>query len=180
MSIVVGLGIARILSGFSALLEARREVGVDWVTVAWAINVLGYHLLFWWIVVNNWRFLSEWSFFQFGSLFLYGVLIFFCASIILPQRVTAGMDLKARFESIRKPFFVLWLFVMGSELSDSLQKGTDYVIDELGAPYLALWTISVLLSVGGLLISNRKYLLAAAIGFFALYAAWTTGWFSTI
>ena len=109
MSIVVGLGIARILSGFSSLLEYRREIELDWITILWAVNVLGYHLLFWWIVVNNWRFLSEWSFLQFGSLFLYGALIFFCASLILPRQITIGMDLKARFESIRKPFYVLLL-----------------------------------------------------------------------
>ena len=180
MSIVVGLGIARILSGFSALIEARREVELDWVAILWAVNVLGYHLLFWWIVVNNWRFLSEWTFLQFGALFLYGVLIFFCASLILPPHVSTGMELKARFESIRVPFFVLWLLVMCSELLDSLLKGTDYVLAELGAPYITMWTISVLLSVGGIVTSNRRYHLIAAISFFTIYAAWTLSTFSTI
>ena len=180
MSIVVGLGIARVLSGFSSLIEARREIKTDWVTVLWAINVLGYQLIFWWIVVNNWRYLQEWSFSKFGALFLYGVLIFFCASLILPGRVPAGIDLKARFESIRRPFYVLWLLVLCSELMDSLLKGIDYVRNELGAPYIALWTVSVLLSIGGIAISNRRYHYAAAIGFFVIYAAWTLGAFSTI
>lgn len=180
MSIVIGLGIARILSGFSSLIEARREVKPDWVTILWAVNVLGYHLLFWWIVVNNWRFLSEWSFAQFGALFLYGVLIFFCASLILPRHVHGEMDLRARFESIRRPFYVLWLMVMCSELLDSLLKGADYVLDELGVPYLFLWTVSVLLSVGGIVIANRKYHLSAAIGFFVIYTTWTLASFSTI
>jgi len=180
MSIVVGLGIARILSGFSSLIEARHEVESDWVTNLWALNVLGYHLLFWWIVVNNWRFLSEWSFSQFSALFLYGVLIFFCASLILPRQAPTGIDLRARFESIRRPFFVLWLLVMCSELLDSLLKGTDYLWNNLGAPYIALWTVSVLLSIGGFVIANRRYHLTAAIIFFVIYAAWTIGSFSTI
>lgn len=180
MSIVVGLGIARILSGFSSLIEARREVEPDWITILWAVNVLGYHLLFWWIVVNNWRFLTEWSFSQFAALFLYGVLLFFCASLILPRYVVEGMDLRARFESIRRPFFVLWLLVMCSEMLDSLMKGTHYLFNELGAPYIALWTVSVLLSAGGIVISNRNYLFVAAVGFFGIYAAWTLGSFATI
>ena len=166
MSIVVGLGIARILSGFSSLIETRSEVRPDWITILWAVNVLGYHLLFWWIVVNNWRFLSEWSFSQFGALFLYGVFVFFCASLILPRQVTIGMDLKERFESIRRPFFILWVFVLCSELLDSLLKGTEYVRNELGAPYIALWTVSISLSAGGIVISNRRYHFAAAIVFF--------------
>jgi hypothetical protein len=180
MSIVVGLGIGRILSGFSALIEARHEVDSDWPTVLWAVNVLGYHLLFWWIVVNNWRFLSEWSFSQFGALFLYGVLIFFCASLILPRQVPKGMDLSERFQSIRRPFFVLWLLVMCSELLDSLLKGTDYVLNELGAPYIAVWSVSVLLSVGGIAVSSRRYHFTAAIAFFVIYAAWTLSAFATI
>jgi len=180
MSIVVGLGIARILSGLSSLIEARQEVEADWPTVLWAVNVLGYHLIFWWIVVNNWRFLSEWSIAQFGALFLYGVLIFFCASLILPRQVPAGMDLSERYESIRKPFFGLWLLVMCSELLDSLLKGSDYVLNELGVPYIAVWSVSVVLSACGIVVSSRRYHIAAAIGFFSIYAAWTLKAFATI
>jgi len=180
MSIVVGLGIARILSGFSSLLEFRHEIEVDWVTIIWAVNVLGYHLLFWWIVVNNWRLLPVWKFSHFGSLFLYGVFIFFCASLILPRQFAKGMDLKARFESIRKPFFVLWLLVMCLELLDSLQKGSDYVVSELGFPYLSLWTFSVSISLAGVFISNRRYHFIAAICFFTAYSIWTIASFSTI
>ena len=66
------------------------------------------------------------------------MLIFFCASLILPNNVPKGMDLKARFESIRRPFFILWLFVMCTERLDSFMKGKDYVLNDLGAPYLAL------------------------------------------
>ena len=180
MSIVVGLGIARLLSGFSSLLENRREIQVDWVTVTWAVNVLGYHLIFWWIVVNNWRFLSEWTFHQFGSLFVYGVLIFFAASLILPPQITKGMDLKARFESIRRPFFALWLLVMCFELLDSLLKGTDYILAELGILYLCLMLFSVSLSAAGIVIANRRFHLLAAVSFFVVYAAWTLHSFATI
>jgi len=180
MSIVVGLGIARILSGFSSLLEHRRDINVDWLTIIWAVNVLGYHLLYWWIVVNNWRFLSEWTFSRFGSLFLYGVLIFFCASLILPRQLTAGMDLKARFETIRKPFFTLWFLVMCSELLDSLQKGIDYVLHELGPAYLGLMSYSLLLPLAGIMISKRRFQFFAAISFFVIYASWTLGSFATI
>lgn len=180
MSIVIGLGIARLLSGFSSLLEIRHEVQFDWVTVIWAVNLLGYHLIFWWIVVNNWRFLSEWTFLQFGSLFLYGMFIFFSASLILPRQFTKGMDLKTRFESIRRPFFVLWLLVMCFELVDSLLKGLNYVLTELGWLYIALMAFSVTLCLLGILVSNRRFHLGAAISFFIVYGAWTLSSFDTI
>jgi len=180
MSIVVGLGIARILSGFSSMLEFRRQIQLDWPTVVWSVNVLGYHLLFWWIVVNNWRFLPEWTFPQFASLFLYGVFLFFCASLILPPQFTAGMDLRVRFESIRRPFYVLWLLVMCSELLDSFSKGTGYVLTELGPPYLGVMSFSLTLSVAGIIVADRRFHVAAAIAFFVVYAAWVLGRFATI
>lgn len=70
--------------------------------------------------------------------------------------------------------------VMCSELLDSLLKGTDYVLNELGAPYIVVWSVSVLLSVGGIAISNRRYHFTAAITFFVIYAAWTLNAFATI
>lgn len=162
------------------MLEFRSDIQPDWVTVIWAVNVLGYHLLFWWIVVNNWRFLPEWTFPQFGSLFLYGVFLFFCASLILPRQVTAGMDLTDRFESIRRPFFVLWFLVMCSELLDSFSKGTNYVFTELGLPYLGVISLSLTLSVAGIIFSDRRFHVVAAITFFVVYTAWVLSRFATI
>ena len=180
MSIVAGLGIARILSGFATLIEIRQRIQFDWVTNIWAVNVLGYHLLFWWIVVNDWRALPVWTFLRFSSLFPYGVLLFFCATLILPRQLVEEMDLKAGFETIRRPFYILWLLVMCFELLDSLQKGTEYVKNELGPAYLSLWAFSVLLSLTGTMVSNRRYHLAAAIGFFTAYSTWTISTFATV
>jgi hypothetical protein len=180
MSIVVGLGITRVLSGLSSLVEHRANVRLDAVTLAWAVNVLGFHLIYWWIVVNNWRTLEQWSFARFAPLFLYGVLLYFCAALVLPDTVTPGTDLRARFESIRRPFFVFWFLVMCSELADSLFKGTDYVWRELGPGYLCVMAASFSLIGGALRTSDRRYHLMAALAFFAIYAIWTTIAFATI
>lgn len=180
MSIVVGLGIARLLSGFAALIEVRKTVRMDWVTILWAINVLGYHTLFWWIVVNNWRSLEEWSFTEFGALFVYGIFVFFCASLILPRRVKENLDMQARFESIRQPFYGLWFCVLAAEFSDSFLKGSDYVLNELGLPYFALVSTLAAVNLGGLLIADRRYHYGAAIAFFALHAIWMMSSFWTI
>lgn len=180
MSIVVGLGITRVLSGLSALIEVRAEVQTDPVTLIWALNVLGFHLLYWWIVVNNWRTLEAWSFGRFAPLFLYGVLLYFCAALVLPHDLKPGTDLEVRYESIRKPFFGLWLLVMCSEVADSLFKGTDYVLYELGPGYLAVMAASFALLTGAVWTANRRYHLFAGFAFFAVYASWTAIAFATI
>ncbi|MEM7431143.1 MAG: hypothetical protein AAF351_04285 [Pseudomonadota bacterium] len=180
MSIVVGLGITRILSGFASLVENRQQIELDGVTIVWALNVLGYHLLFWWIVVNNWSDLPEWSFTEFGALFVYGVLIFFCASLIMPQTVPSGTNMKQRFETIRRPFFALWVLVVIAELTDSFLKGTAYVTGELGLPYLGFISSLTALAVAGIFVADRRYHYTAAILFFSLHAFWMMGWFWTI
>lgn len=138
---------------------------MDWLTIMWAINVLGYLLLYWWIVVNNWRQQSEWSFLQFGALFCYGVLLFFCAALILPKDLREGVDLISRFERIRKPFFVLWILVFASELVDSFMKGVPYVMNNLGFPYIGLISFSIAVSLLGFIVASRQFQFAAAITF---------------
>ena len=68
MSLVVGLGITRILSDYASLAEHRSNVELDGITLIWSLNVLGNHLYYWWAVVNNWRIRATWSFPEFAAL----------------------------------------------------------------------------------------------------------------
>ena len=180
MSIVVGLGITRILSGLAWLVEHRVKVKLDGITLVWAINVLGFHLIYWWVVVNNWRPREDWTFLGFAALFLYGVALFFCAALILPRPTSGNLDLKTRFESIRAPFFLLWLLVLLCEGLDSLLKGIDYVLADLGTPYLVLMISFVLLTVAATRITSRRFHWAFAFVVFAANTAWLLFRFSEI
>jgi hypothetical protein len=53
MSIVVGLGITRLLAAVSSLIEHRSSIRFDFVSLAWTVNVLQYLLIYWWVVVGN-------------------------------------------------------------------------------------------------------------------------------
>ena len=180
MSIVVGLGVTRILSGLADLVEHRASIALDWVTLIWAVNVLLYDLVYWWVVVNHWRFLTTWSIARFAPLFLYGVLLYFCAALILPSHMAEGLELKARFESIRRPFFLLWLLVLCSDLLDSLMKGTEYVLTELGAPYLAIVALSAVGGVAGMRISDRRFHIALAVVFLVTVTVWSIARFGVL
>lgn len=180
MSIVVGLGITRILSDLASLAEHRANVKMDGLTLLWAWNTLVYHLIYWFVVVNNWRIRETWSFLGFGALFLYGVALYFCAALILPRATSEPLDLKDRFEKIRAPFFLLWFLVVLSECLDSLFKGVDYLMRELGAPYLFIMAFSGVLVIAAIRIRSRRFHWAFGIAMLLAHLGWVFFRFSEI
>ena len=180
MSIVVGLGITRILSDLASLAEFRAKVRFDGITFLWTLNVLGYHLIYWWVVVNNWRIRETWTFTGFAALFLYGVALYFCAALVLPRATGKEIDLKERFDSIRTPFFSLWLVVLLSEVVDSLLKGVDYVLGELGIAYVLMIAMTGSLTVLAIRIRDRRFHWAFAIGILVVNLGWVLYRFSEI
>ena len=180
MSIVVGLGITRILSDLASLAEYRKRVRFDGITFLWTLNVLLFHLIYWWVVVNNWRIRETWSFTGFAALFLYGVALYFCAALILPRATDRELDLKERFDSIRAPFFSLWLVMLLSEVVDSFSKGFDYVLGELGIVYLLMMPLTGILTVAAIRIRNRRFHWAFASGLLVANLSWVLYRFSEI
>ena len=180
MSIVVGLGITRILSSLTSIIDHRAKSTLDGVSLLWAFNILVMLLMFWWVVVNNWRIREAWSFSGFAALFLYGVGIYFCAALILPRVDAEGVDMRARFERIRVPFFLFWLFVILLELFDSLLKGGDYVLSELGPPYIVGMGSSLVLGVFALRVRGRLFHWVFALWTCVTFMAWVLSRFSQI
>ena len=88
--------------------------------------------------------------------------------------------MKERFDSIRTPFFSLWLVVLLSEVVDSLLKGVDYVFGELGIPYVLLIALTGSLTVLAIRIRDRRFHWAFAIGILVANLGWVLYRFSEI
>ena len=63
-SIVLALGITRLLTGLGRLLRARSRVRVYWVHLLLTLNVFLFLVLNWWILFR-WSTQHEWRFFLF-------------------------------------------------------------------------------------------------------------------
>jgi hypothetical protein len=61
-SIVIALGIARILAGAGRILRLRIHLRLSWVQLLWMANVHLWLLLNWWILYR-WRTFEHWTFF---------------------------------------------------------------------------------------------------------------------
>jgi hypothetical protein len=94
-SIVLALGITRIFAGVGAILEHRKSVRLYWVHMLWALNLLLFMSLQWWILFR-WREQQEWNFFLFGFLLLSPAISFLLSVILFPENI-ADHDFKYHF-----------------------------------------------------------------------------------
>lgn len=123
ISIVLGLGVAHVLLGFGETIQERRTLTLYWVHTVWAVNVLHFHLSFWWNYFT-WGGLEAWDYGLFLLLIGYAVLLYLLAVIIYPRRLEPGFDFKAHLLENRVWFFGILTTLGGVDFLETLLKAT--------------------------------------------------------
>ena len=83
LSTVLGLGVARILSGFVAAFKARGRVRQDWLPLLLAGVILAELLQFWWAIAEL-SVAKTWTLASFTLLVGLIVMLFLAAALIVP------------------------------------------------------------------------------------------------
>ena len=179
LSIVVGLGVTRLLGGFGRAIEIRGQLKVYWVQVIWSINVALALLNFWWVVVFNYAGLETWLFINFAHLFSYAVLLYLQAVLILPSTLEPGMDLEAHFFSVRPWFFFFGVAVFLFDLLDTLMHGVENLLG-IGLAYYLMMGSGILGAVIAMRTSNRRFHGAWCLAYLVGMISWTLGRFWSI
>lgn len=100
LSIVLGLGITRLLGASVAVFRMRRHVAIDWLPLAWAFCIFVWQLQFWWAIIELPRVVGTWSLAEFLFLLALPLLLFLAAALVLPPaELPAGSDLGEAFAS---------------------------------------------------------------------------------
>ena len=156
LSIVLGLGITRILGGLASALRHRATVRSHWVTTVWAVDILLWQILYWLGTVNAYRHGSAvFTIPGFATLLGGAIAFYFAASLILPDEIGPGTDLAQHFATIRRPFFLVLASAPVLELLDTLSHGIDHLI-RLGWAYGALVTMTFGGSLLGVFSESRR------------------------
>ena len=103
-SIVLALGITRLLTGLGRLLQARSRVRIYWVHLLWTLNVFLFLVLNWWILFR-WSTQHEWSFFLFLFVLLSPTVAFLLTVLLMPDPFEEGFDPKQHFYNNHRWFF---------------------------------------------------------------------------
>jgi len=149
LSIVIGLGITRVLGGLAGALRHRGTFRSHRATVVWSVTVLLMQVLYWLGTVNSYRQKEPViTMASFATLLLGSIALYFAASLILPDEIGPDSDLSRHFAAVRRPFYVVLASVPVLELTDTLTHGLP-TLAALGWPYhVALATVFVGAAVG--------------------------------
>jgi hypothetical protein len=84
LSMILGLGVTRLLSAFIAIFRSRTHAQLDWVPLAWAACIFMWQLQFWWAIIELPNLMQTWTFTAFLTLVGLTLLLFIAAALVLP------------------------------------------------------------------------------------------------
>ena len=176
ISIVLGLGITHLLTGFARIVQMRGRVKVYWPTIVWGLVLLVIHVQTWWSMF--WlRNIETWTFVAFSLTLMQPILLFFLSALVMPDfDHEEALDLRANYFSQ-----VRWFFgIIVALLIVSLLR-TYAMVGRLPAPPdLAFHGAFLVGSVLAALITNERFHRFAALVAAAAILAYVASLFAVL
>jgi len=85
ISIILALGMTRVLAGVGEMLQARSRRHIYWVHAAWIVNLFLYLVIAWWIFYR-WRNEQLWTFFLFVFVLISPTILYLASLPFSPRR----------------------------------------------------------------------------------------------
>lgn len=107
ISIVLGLGIANLLTGLAALIRRRSNIEMYWPVPIWMVTLFLIHVQMWWAMFDL-RKVEHWTFPNFLVVLMMPVLLFLMTALIVPD-VPSGeiANLRGGYFREARPFFLI-------------------------------------------------------------------------
>ncbi|MBT6209295.1 MAG: hypothetical protein HOI35_04660 [Woeseia sp.] len=100
ISIVIGLGLTRLLSGLGHAYHFRRSNKIDAAHVAWTIAIFFLLILNWWVFLL-WRGFDAWTFTVFFTVVMWATSMYVLAVALYPPQLSKRADYRVLFEANR-------------------------------------------------------------------------------
>jgi hypothetical protein len=85
VSMILGIGVTRLLSSAVMIVRNRSEFRLDILPVAWAAFVFVAQIQFWWAIIELSKVVKIWTLASFVALLSMPLLLFVAAALILPH-----------------------------------------------------------------------------------------------
>lgn len=133
ISLIVGLGLTRLLSGVARIIQHPGKTPMYWVHLGWVLWMFLALVHFWW-----WEFrlvhLHQWKFIYYIFIIFYVTLYFLLSTLLFPDNMDEYASYRDYFVSRRKWFFGLLATTFVLDIGDTLLKGREY-FDSFGIEY---------------------------------------------
>jgi len=165
-SVVLALGIVRILMGAGKMVQLRGSIRIYWVHLLWMANVFLWLLLNWWILYR-WHTHERWTFFLFLFVLINPAIGFLQSALLIPEPLDDDADLKQHFYENHRMFFLLAACVWPVDVVDTLLKGWAHFVAQ-GHIYVitvvTLFSLNVICAV-----TKREWFQRVFAVFFMVY-----------
>jgi hypothetical protein len=157
ISIVLALGMTRVLAGVGEMLQARSRRHIYWVHVVWIVNVFIYLVVAWW-VFYRWRNQQPWTFLLFVFVLISPTILYLAALLLFPREGAAdeSINYKMHFYANHRAFFIILALYGPVDVLDSLLKGVRHFLD-LGPPYMISMTFFLTGVTTAAITRNERY-----------------------
>ena len=160
-SIILGLGISRLLTGVAGIVQHPKQYKVYWVHLLWALFLFLYLIHFWW-----WEYrlqgIPQWTFPLYFFISLYAVLLFLLCVLFFPEQMGDYDSFKTYFYSRHRWIFSFMLVLFIADIADTLIKGSTYV-RRIGPLYYIRTILYLVLSAVAIKLKNERFHAAFAI-----------------
>lgn len=155
MSMVIGLSLARLLTGLGGIVQSPGKFRVYWVHLGWVASMFLFIIHFWW-----WEYrLQSLAVISFGVyLFLisFCCLFFFLCVLIFPTTIEDYGGYEEYFISRRRWFFGMLAVTYVVDFLDTLLKGKPYLA-ALGWEYPARNAVYIVVCIVAAWTANRRF-----------------------
>ncbi|MGX7876156.1 hypothetical protein ACVDG5_028780 [Mesorhizobium sp. ORM6] len=155
MGMVIGLGVARLLSGVARIVQHPGQYRLYPVHLAWVASVLLMLVHFWW-----WEFglyaIETWTFGKYLFIIFYAITMFLLCALLFPDSMLDYTSYEDFFYSRRVWFFGLLAATYLLDVIDTLLKGPEHFA-RFGNEYLFRTPIFVALCIAAILVRDRRF-----------------------
>jgi hypothetical protein len=125
ISIILALGMTRVLAGVGEMLQASSHRQIYSVHLLWIINLFLYLLVAWW-VFYRWRNQQPWTFFLFVFVLISPTILYLASVLLFPREgdVDFTVQYKTHITQIIAPFSRSSLYLRRSILSIRSSKAS--------------------------------------------------------
>jgi hypothetical protein len=157
ISIILALGMTRVLAGVGEMLQARSRHRVCWVHAIWIVNLFLYLVIAWWIFYR-WRDQQPWNFYLFLFVLISPTILYLVSLLLFPREgdVDTAIDYEVHYYANHRAFFILFALFVPVDIVDSLLKGMHHFLD-LGPIYFVSSVLYFTGLITAAISSNERY-----------------------